>query len=226
MSVTALAAGACTRHDGRFLYHWDDARVLCSRSVDDWDRPPDIDDLIATARATSSVALVHTHTAGLTISWQRLIDLVDSGLPLVTYPELVPTAAPHAALALAFDDDAIDAWYGMRELFDAHHVRVTFFVTRFAHLDAVARSKLAELAADGHAIEAHGVEHVAIDREPALADDAYVESEALPSIDVLRAAGYRVTTFAYPGGHSRPRATELVLGHVARVRVGPHGCPH
>jgi hypothetical protein len=91
---------------------------------------------------------------------------------------------------------------------------------------SVEHAQLAELAAAGHGIEAHGVHHldgVVYAREHGAA--AYVADEVLPSIQVLEAAGYPVTSFAFPSGTSSRELEALSLAHVARVRVGPGTCP-
>lgn len=225
IAIVVAVVGGCGQTDESFTYHWDGERILCSKPIDDWIDTPQYDGVIAAARETSSVALLHTHTPGVTISWRELIDILDLGLPFVTYPELIRTVEPRAAIALAFDDDAVDDWYSMRQLLTARHVRLTFFVTRYRHYTDEQRDKLAQLAADGHAIEAHGVEHIPIDVYSA-SDMAYVMFEALPSIQALRDDGYDVTTFAYPGGHDREQADELLLRRVHRLRVGPRTCPN
>jgi hypothetical protein len=228
-----LALGGC--HDPGWLqYSWDDRRVVCSHSIDDithdqrWGR---IAEQLEVAQRRTSVALLHTHTPGVTASIARLnavLDFADSqGLDYVTYADFVAGAPPRAALALAFDDHAIDAWFELRELLAAHGARVTFFLSEFYQTTEGERAKLAQLAALGHSVQAHGVNHLNarkyVDQHGL---DAYVADEAAPSIDVLRAAGYAPTAYAYPFGLGFGAVNEAMLRLVERVRVGPGSCPY
>jgi len=226
-----LAVGCGDQHS--FQYGWDDRRVLCSSSLDDlvydlsWDR---IEDRLELARDQGSVAIFHAHVPGETITLEaidRVLGLAQRhGLELVPFGELSPEGPPRAGLALGFDDQAVGAWYGIRDRLAAHGARVTFFVTRYAGLSAEEHAQLAELAAAGHGIEAHGVGHldgVVYAREHGAA--AYVADELLPSVQVLEAAGYPVTSFAFPFGTSSRELEELTLAHVDRDRVGPGTCP-
>jgi len=235
--ASALAVGAalggCRDHDW-LQYSWDDRRVLCSRSIEDvthghpWGL---IAEQLEIAQRRESVALLHAHTPGQTVSLTRLdavFDFADSqGLDYVTYPELVDGAPPRAAVALAFDDHAIDAWFELRGLFAAHRAHVTFFISELHKTTAEERAKLAQLAAEGHSIQAHGVAHLDarkyVDRHGL---DAYLADEALPSIEGLRAAGYAPTVYAYPFGAGFRAVNEAMLQHVQRVRVGPAPCPY
>ena len=225
VAVIAVAIGACKQDDNAFVYHWDGERILCSKPIDDWIEKPEYKGVIKDAIATDGVALLHTHTPAVTISEHEMLDILDQGVPFLTYPELTDDATPHAGIALAFDDDAVDDWYRMRPLLDARHIRVTFFVTRYRHFTEKQRNELAQLAAEGHAIEAHGVEHVPIDKFSA-GEASYFDREVMPSVKMLREDGYDITSFAYPGGRDGHRANDLLLRQVQRVRVGPRACPH
>lgn len=129
-------------------------------------------------------------------------------------------AAP--GLALSFDDDYIEGWYGLRPLLDRHRVRATFFVTRAHRLDAKSRRQLMELAADGHEIGAHGYEHRAVFEDyggqPARAVD-YENEEVVPALHALRAIGLEPSSYAFPRGQHAPAFTEAVLRHFRRVRL-------
>jgi peptidoglycan/xylan/chitin deacetylase (PgdA/CDA1 family) len=226
-----LVAG-CTDEE-RFQYEWDDRRVLCSSSMDDLTGDPDWDRLeerLAYARDHGSVAVLHTHVPEVTVSLaaiDRILELANrDGLDFVTFGELAPAGPARAGLALCFDDDSIAEWYGIRDRLASHGAKVTFFVTRFAERSAEERGWLAELAADGHGVESHSVNHLdapAYVREHGL--DAYIADELLPSLQVLRAAGYPSTSFAFPFGASTRELEAAVLEHVDRVRVGAGSCP-
>jgi peptidoglycan/xylan/chitin deacetylase (PgdA/CDA1 family) len=112
-----------------------------------------------------------------------------------------------------------DAWYAIRPQLLAVGARVTFFVSRYAALRDEQHAKLHELAADGHAIEAHGVLHL---RAPEYVEDhglaAYLDNEVVPSIEVMRADGFPVTSFAYPFGARTAEIDDEILEHVAILR--------
>jgi len=232
--IAALAALAIGCSDeARFQYAWDDRRVLCSSSIDDllydisWG---DIEARLAYARDQGSVAIMHTHIPGETISLEELDRVLEraqrDGLDFLTFGELSPEGPPRAGLALCFDDQAIGAWYGIRDRLAAHGARVTFFVTRYAERSAEERAQLEELAAAGHGVEAHGVDHlngVAYAREHGAA--AYIDDEVLPSVRILEEAGHPVTSFAFPFGASSRELEAAILAHLDRVRVGTGDCP-
>jgi hypothetical protein len=229
-----LASLVACHDDSRLQYTWDDRQVLCSFSVDDingdtsWDR---VDGQLHYAAEHQSAALMHAHVPMQTLSIAGLTRILDtattSGLDFVTYSELSADTAARGALALCFDDAAIDAWYDQRELLQSYGARVTFFITRFHAWTDEQRAKLAELAAAGHDVEAHSVDHLnAPDyvREHGL--DAYLADEVLPSIEILEQAGYPITSYAFPFGASTDELDTALLAHVARVRVSLGSCPH
>jgi hypothetical protein len=227
----ALTLAAC--HDGNYLsYEWDDRRILCSFSVDDLSQPAPrllLDDEIRYAADARRVTLMHAHKPGVTVT-RDMIDRVltradEAGLDYFTYADLVP--GPHRpGIALAFDDNSVEEWLGIRDLLDAHHARVTFFVTRYAELSDAEHAGLLQLAADGHDLEPHSVHHIhatAYVAEYGL--DAYIQDEVLPSFEVLEAIGSQPTTYAYPFGVHSSEIDDAVLQYVAKVRVTPGSCP-
>lgn len=232
VGLVCVLVAACGGDDA-LQFPWTERRVLCSLSIDDvtdepqWERAYE---QLALARDAQTVALLHAHEPGRTVtleSLERLFERVAAlGLAYVTYPELVP-GPPRAAVALAFDDNSIDAWYALRPRFALHDVRATFFITRFGTRTPLELAELAALAADGHAIEAHGLWH--LDPEAVVAEkgvEGYLLDEALPSIDVLRDAGYAVGSFAYPLGKHVEAVDTVLLERVERLRVSPGSCPH
>jgi len=234
MRLVALPVlvAACTS-EGPLGYAWDDRQVLCSIAIDDLshDAPRDkIDAEIQRAHDDGTVALFHAHDPTHTISLdaiERVLGLSDAaGLAYVTYAELTPDAAPRPAIALAFDDQWVDDWLQMAPALAAHGARVTFFVTRVAMYDAFTVDELSQLAAMGHGVEAHSVNHLhARDYEAAHGVDAYVADEVLPSIQILEDMGYPVTSYAFPFGESDAALDAAVLQHVPKVRVSPGSCP-
>lgn len=230
--VAVCALGAC--HDEDWLqYSWDDRRVLCSQSVDDMTQDAEWDsarDQLDIARDNQSVALLHAHVPGETVSIAGLetffSDVEARDLAYVTYPELF-AGERRGGVALGFDDQNVESWTAIRELMMARGVRVTFFVSRFGQLDEVQRGLLAQLASDGHAIEAHSVNHLNAETLiPKIGLEAYIAEEVLPSITILEDAGYHPTTFAYPFGRNTEAADDAILQLIDKVRVSPGPCPY
>jgi hypothetical protein len=228
-----LAATGCVDRDD-FLYDWDQRTVVCSEPIDDLTTHVDrgfITDMLDRAAEHGQVATFHAHIPGETISASWLETVLsranDDGLELLTYADLA-TGPPRAGVALAFDDEAIDQWYELRDQLAQHHAHVTFFVTRWQTSWSDAdKAKLAELVALGHSVEPHSVNHLharAYVRKHGL--DAYIADEVVPSIDEMRAAGYPPTVFAFPFGETSPEITAAVLKHIGRVRVSPGSCPY
>jgi peptidoglycan/xylan/chitin deacetylase (PgdA/CDA1 family) len=89
--------------------------------------------------------------------------------------------------------------------------------------------QIAQLAADGHDIESHTVNHLHADSYVAEHGlDAYLADEVAPSFDILRAAGYTPSSFAFPFGAADERTYRAVLElpGVERVRLSLGSCPY
>jgi hypothetical protein len=232
--VAVVALAGC--HDEHWLtYPWDDRRVLCSESVDDlthdapWAR---VEDQMWEAELTDSVLLLHAHAPGTSISRaaiERVLTTAETHhLDFLTFRELDPAAPPRAGLALAFDDNAIDAWFGVRDLLAAHGAHVTYFVTRWQTRSDGERAELRALFDEGHDVEPHSTSHLnPLDYVRDHGLDAYITDEVLPSIDGLVEAGYPPPdTFAYPFGVHSDELDAALLEIVPRVRVSPGSCPY
>lgn len=210
--------------------------MLCSSPVDDMTshvRWKDVDDTLAYAERTNAVALFHAHVPGETITTDAIASLLilaeQHHLDFVRYDELDPAQPPRAGIALAFDDQATDKWVELRDLFAAHGARVTFYITRFPNYTDEMKAQVAELAADGHDIEAHSITHpLAPDYVAAHGLSAYLADEVVPSFQLLRDAGYTPTSYAFPFGHASEEtyAATLALDGVARIRLSPGNCPY
>ncbi len=235
--LTCLAGLAAGCHDADWLmYGWDDRRVLCSGSVDNLGGGVDrsfVEQSFEHAYHHNSVALFHAHVPGVTVSREMIEWLLVTAeahhLDFVGYDELDQVHPSRAGFALAFDDQAVEEWSSVRDLFSAHAARVTFFITRFRRYTDEMKDGLLQLAADGHDIEAHGVEHLhSGDYVAAHGLDAYVDNEVEPSIEVLRTSGYAPTTFAFPFGEASETTWNRVLSleGVRRVRLSLADCPY
>jgi Polysaccharide deacetylase len=234
-TVFVVVLTGCHDYDS-LTYGWDDRRLLCSQSVDDLSQDYDVqlvEDLFRYAEDNNVVALLHAHEPGRTVSLDAIEYTLSQAdrhhLDYVGYDELDAEHAPHAAFAFAFDDDSIDAWFAARDVFAAHGAHVTFFVTRFAGFTEEGKFELQQLAADGHHIEAHSIDHVSsktyVDEHGL---DAYIAEEVVPSFEVLRADGYAPTSFAFPFGSATETTWNRVLATagVDRVRLSPGDCPY
>lgn len=209
-------------------YRFDGARYLCAVNIDDSVRvsQTSIAAGIAYAAQHQTALQLFAHTPGTTVSVARLratlAAAAHAGLVTLTYPEMLALTVPPptGALVLSFDDAGIGAWHAMRPMFSEYRTKASFFVTRFAHATTAERQQLAELARDGHAVEAHGVAHL---RAPEFVEAhgvaAYLREEALPSLTVLRDAGFAPTLFAYPFGASTQEIDRALLSDVAAIRA-------
>lgn len=222
-------AGGCVpdaaNADGAF-YDWDHRTVHCAVGIDDKTRidHASIDSALDRAVARGEVAELYGHSPGNSVDPATIEYIVTGararGLPFVTYADLATDAiAPGPALALSFDDNQTQTWITLRELLNANAARVTFFVSRYDAISDTQRADIRQLAADGHDIEAHSIRHL---RAPRYVEDhglaAYLSDEALPSIELLRADGYPVTTYAYPFGARTDELDEALLEHVGLLR--------
>lgn len=236
LAVTAIVATGSACHDPDYLaYTWDDRQVLCSDAIDDitaaapWDV---VDEQLALAQQHGWAVMFHAHVPDKTVTRgaiERILDGAEQhALDFMTFRELVPDAPGRGALVLAFDDDAVDAWMTVRDLLAAHNARVTFFITRYYNFSPDQVAELAQLAADGHDIEPHSVDHLrATDYVNEHGLDAYMTEQVLPSFDILTAAGYpTATAYAYPFGLHSDAIDRAVLSHVGHVRTSPGSCPN
>lgn len=232
--VACCPTVGCTTSEAAFLYGWDDRRVVCSEPVDNLTGPEPrerVEELFQMAANRDEVATIHMHSPDETITTSWIEDMLDlahaDGLSFVTYAEM-RSGPRHAAVALAFDDQAIDAWYELRDRLADHGAHVTFFVTRWgtAWTDDD-KAKLRALHALGHDVQPHSTNHVNprdYVRDHGL--DAYIADEVVPSIEAMRNAGYPPSIYAFPFGETSPEITDAVLTHIDRVRVGPGSCPY
>ena len=217
---TAATSGA--------FYSWDDRKVHCAINIDTSARN-DIESVKAgldRAVARNEVLELYAHAPGGTISMadlEAVLVAVDArsseGLMWVRYADVAIPGDPRPGVMLSFDDAYVDDWLAASDLLARHGAIVTFFVSYFDRLSPSAREGLHTLASRGHAIEAHSMRH---QRAPSYVENhglaAYIEDEALPSIDALRRDGFDVTTYAYPFGARTAELDRALLEHVSLVR--------
>lgn len=206
-------------------YHWDDQRVLCSVPLDDISKSldwEDVDSQLDYAKDNNSVAIIHAHKPGETVTLgaiERLFtDAEERGLAPITFREF--DGPKRAALAFAFDDNSPELWLTAQDIFAAHNAHITLFVARWPTMTDEQHADISMLAADGHDLEPHSISHPnAVKYVDANGLDAYINNEVLPSFAPLEQLGYPATTYAYPFGAHDDAIDKAVLAHVARVRA-------
>jgi hypothetical protein len=209
------------------VFHRGPRRVLCAAGLDD-SAGNDLDSALSGLRRAAErkeILSLYAHRPGGTVSVDTIETLVKeavlSEMGIVSYASLALGApsGQRGGLSLSFDDAHVDEWFDMREMLAYYGAKVTFFVTRFDRLSEEQRDKLHQLAADGHSIEAHGLRH---QNAPAYVEqhglDAYMEEEALPSIQLLRDDGFDPVAFAYPFGSRTGELDDALLEHVQMLR--------
>lgn len=227
--VIAVLAAGCTQSiddmDDVF-FRWDGERSLCGVGLDErlGNGVGDIRRGLDRARERSEVLITYTHRPGATIEIATLETIVQevvaADLEFVTFADLSSDPADaRPGFALTFDDAAVEAWDEAIDMLSAYDVRATFFVTRFAELEPEQLEILRELDAAGHAIEAHGVDHVdAVDYVDRFGLDRYIDEQVVPALDAMRAEGFSPRAFAYPFGYHTGDIDRAVLEHVDYVR--------
>jgi peptidoglycan/xylan/chitin deacetylase (PgdA/CDA1 family) len=210
--------------DGVF-YDGDGRVVHCAVGLDSvagnsW---ASIDSALDRAAERDEVVELYAHRPALSVPLATIEHVLagarDRNLAFVTYADFAAGGGTGPGLALSFDDSGVSSWIEARPLFQRYQARVTFFVSRYAGMSDDNHGLIRELANDGHDIAAHSVMHL---RAPSYVEDhglrAYLDDEALPSIDVLRADGYPVTAYAYPFGARTDELDRALAEHVAILR--------
>ena len=228
MGAAALALAGCHQSldDVDGIFSSAPATIYCAANLDDvaGNDLASIHAGLLRARDRNEAIHLYAHHPGVTVPIDKLQAVLDDAvaldLPFVTYRDLALGPAPGAAVVLSFDDQWVDAWYAVRPILADHGARVTFFVARFWELTDAQRAELHALAADGHDIEAHTVNHL---RAPDyVADhglDAWLDDDAVPSIDALTADGFAApVAFAYPFGARTGETDRAMLHHVPVLR--------
>jgi hypothetical protein len=204
--------------------------MLCSHSLDDAGNDPtwiDLAERFASARAHHDVLLFHGHKPGEDMQVSTIGNVIElarrNDLPMLRYDEIA--TATRGGIALAIDDDAIDEWFALRDLFAQTGTHVTFFVTRWAYKPPEQIDELLTLAADGHELEPHTVDHQhAIAYEHDHGIDAWLAEQVDPSIQIMRDAGFEPQFLAYPFGERDDELDRAALERIQAVRATGHYC--
>lgn len=198
--------------------------MLCAVGIDE--RRNDVASIesgLDRARDDGVVVQLYGHVPGGTLPLATLEATLrgaqERGLASFTYRDFAAGRPAAAGIALSLDDDAVEAWASVAPMFETYGVRATFFITRYHRFTAEQRALLQQLAAAGHDIEAHGVEHL---RAPEYAEtfglDAYVADEVAPGAAALRADGHDPVAFAYPFGARTSEIDRVLLEDFAVLR--------
>jgi hypothetical protein len=229
LAVASLACLAACRSDleavDGVFYDGDGRSVHCGVNIDSVANNDiaSIDTALDRAAARDEVVELYAHSPGVTVPMSRLRHVLEGartrGLRFVTYRDFAEHTATGPGIALSFDDHAVVDWLAARETFAEFGARVTFFVSRYPAMNAQQHAGLRTLADDGHAIEAHGVQHL---RAPLYVEEhgvtAYLDDEVLPGIDAMERDGFPITSFAYPFGARTDETDRALLRHVQVLR--------
>jgi hypothetical protein len=235
--LLAVCTAACGRTPidelDEVYYRFDHRRVVCAISLDS-KAGNELDSVyagLARAKERGELLGLYTHDPGKTVSWDKLEAVLartdELGLDFVTYPELERADLPErGGLLLSFDDTFVVDWYEGRELFDRYGAKVTFFVSRYDRLKPAQLTQLHQLYDDGHAIEAHSLNHLRASDyviENGLA--AYLHEEVLSELELMQADGFHPTVFAYPFGARTGELDDAILQYFDRVRAVSFSLP-
>ena len=212
--VMVVAVAACgdnalpdfEGYDQDPYFHWDGQSMVGAYGLDKL-TPEALDLILHRIDALDDRALVlYGHATPQGVSRDTLGAIFarasDDGVPTLTFSDLV-RGGRRPGIVVSFDDTEIDAWFGFRDIFASYAARATFFVTEYAQWTDDGRAKLHQLYAEGHDVEAHGVNHVNIATYEATTGnglDGYIAEEVMPSLHVLTLDGFAPIAFAIPGG--------------------------
>ncbi len=123
-------------------------------------------------------------------------------------------------LLLSFDDRNFAGWEAALPLFERTKAHATFFVN--GPIDDEAVAAMRRLAAGGHSVGLHGLTHGNADQMIAeTSAEDYYRADVLPQLEAAKAAGLRITSFAYPNCRRTDESDQLFFAHgFAYVRGG------
>jgi len=227
--LVALAACGDNKFSEQPYFGWDDRHDVGAYNLDHIvPDDPGLLDAIDSGTTGGAVVLFYGHDPPHGTSYETIAAVLDrataNGLAILTYADLAHGPG-RAGISLSFDDADVDDWFAMRDLLRQHRAHVSYFVTSYTRMTEAEHDELRQLAADGHTLEAHGVNHEgAVDYIAAHGLDAYLADEVQPSIDVLRADGYDPVAYAHPGGANTPALDAALVSRIRFAR-GISGAP-
>jgi peptidoglycan/xylan/chitin deacetylase (PgdA/CDA1 family) len=129
------------------------------------------------------------------------------------------STVPRAGFCLTFDDDYIEDWYSISNLFLTNNVTATFFISDLDSLSQYEIHLLKELKAFGHEIGSHGMHHTnAVEYLKNHSLSEYYKYEIQPAINFMDIIGMRPTSFAYPFGRSNDSLDLFLLNYFYILR--------
>ena len=126
---------------------------------------------------------------------------------------------PRAGFCLTFDDDYIEEWYSINDLFLTSNVTATFFISDLDSLSQHEIKLLKELNTFGHEIGSHGMHHTnAVDYLKNHSLSEYYKYEIHPAINFMDSIGMKPKSFAYPFGRSTDSLDFFLLNYFNILR--------
>jgi peptidoglycan/xylan/chitin deacetylase (PgdA/CDA1 family) len=238
LALAALAPAGCGDNaigvapfGEQYYYAWDGPGLVCGIAIDD-DAYPDLDAIahaMEWAKQNDQVLVLYGHEPDVILSRRTIRRILEDGealdLPFVGFDELIDDPTPRAAVALTFDDDFVDSWYGTRDMFRDFDAHVTYFVTRAQDLTGPQLRNLHALRDDGHTIGNHGRRHrKATDYVVEFDVTRYINDEVAGADVQLRLAGFTPRTYAYPFGAYNAEI-DAAVAEYAYLRRGNQNCP-
>jgi peptidoglycan/xylan/chitin deacetylase (PgdA/CDA1 family) len=215
LGVVAVVVGACGDNelpdfkadDQDPYFHWDGQPMVGAYGLDKLS-PKALDLILHRIDALDDRALVlYGHMTPEGVTPETIATVLararNAGVDILTFADLARGGSRRAGVVVTFDDEDIDAWFGLRDILARYDARATFFVTRYFEWTDAGRQELHTLYDEGNDIEAHGVNHVNVCAYTASTGnglDGYIADEVMPSIQVLQADGFAPVAFAFPGG--------------------------
>ncbi|MBI9072511.1 MAG: polysaccharide deacetylase family protein [Melioribacteraceae bacterium] len=127
-------------------------------------------------------------------------------------------------VVITFDDYFISDWYNADLGLQKYDWKATFFISNLNTLSEEDFEKLRLLQSKGHEVGSHGLNHKKA-KEYSQADklDEYIQTDILPSIEILEKNGLKINSFAYPGGARTKDTDEVLLDHFNIIRATTYG---
>lgn len=139
---------------------------------------------------------------------------------LIAVTGTLPLAA--GGVVLTFDDFYLQSWSDQSALFDRYDVKVTFFITQPQNFQARQWEQLEALAAAGHQIGLHGMNHRSIIEYLKSGGDipGYIAAEIVPERELLKSHGIDGNCFAMPYSHRTPETDAALQREFSWIRSG------